>query len=186
MSGFQGKGGEERILTCKVIYIWLDFQPSEEITSLFLNSPYLKPKFFPSLCICFKYFLLWLERRASVVYIVIVHTVKWLPFSLWSFGKCPWSCVTFMLEGNSLAFVNHIISDITLFGFPILPHFSWVVFPYSSFFFQFSLNCSVHVLLHTFAHVCSRYRRNECFPTELPDKNILHLLYMCIFDNLCL
>lgn len=33
---------------------WVNFKPSEEITSCSLNSQYSKPKFFPSLCIHFR------------------------------------------------------------------------------------------------------------------------------------
>ena len=51
------KGKEKKILLTVTEYIYIymvNFQPLEEITSLFLNSQYSKPKFFPSLCICFR------------------------------------------------------------------------------------------------------------------------------------
>lgn len=125
-------------------------QPSEEIISLFLNSQYSKPKFFPLLCVCFKQILLWLERKASFVYIVAVGTGKWIPRSTWGTGRRPCSCVPLMSEDYSLAIL--LIPSFQMwvyFDFQFSPTFPLVVFCYSSFSSVFSW------VLCPYTHMCA-------------------------------
>lgn len=124
-------------------------QPSEEIISLFLNSQYSKPKFFPLLCICFKQILLWLEWETSVVYIVAVGTGKWIPHSTWGIGRRPCSCSSLMSEDYSLATL--LITSLQMsvyFDFQFSPTFPLVAFRYSSFSSPFLLECPAHT------HIC--------------------------------
>lgn len=110
--------------------------------------------------------MLWLVRRARVVYIVVICTVKWLPYSTGSFGKRPCSCITLMFEGHSwqLDQSHHFKCKFVLISSSA--HFSLFVLPHSSSSFQ--------------ACVCTRVRALTC-----PGQRREWLLSSCIACREC-
>lgn len=131
--------------------------------------------------------MLWLVRRASVVYIVVICTVKWLPYSTGSFGKRPCSCITLMSEGHSwqLYQSRHFKCKFVLISSSA--HFSLLVLPHSPSSFQVLFECPVcvHVLGHTRAQAREEEKDCwECFALIICDLITLVSNYFCGY-NLC-
>lgn len=112
------------------------------------------------------------------MYIVVIHTVKWVPISHGGLENVLILTLLWCLRTILGYFINYIVSDACLFWFPNLSTFSFIVFLVSLFMCQSLLGCSL--CIHNMS------KEKGCFPSNyLPKIFCINNIFMYVITLIC-